>query len=310
MKENKRNKLLFLVISTITYIIILVIPTLSFSKISTIMPEKILYEKKYNFNSVIIRDEVIQFDDGEIAKLEKLIPENKKVSKGSHIATVATAGGQNHEIYSNCSGFVSYHIDGLENIDIDVIKKMKDSDFDYLFDEETYQNSQGIKIIDSYMWYLIVDVDDNIYDTYMENDTIRIQIDDGVNKYIDTYLIAKLKTENHSILVLESDNFIHDFLNFRKLDINIINTQEEVYKIPNTALTQKDGINGVFIKEHYGVVGFRPVEVIDSDDYFIYVNLGDKNGDIIVNEENKKTIDRYSEIILEPQSVEYGSIIN
>lgn len=309
MKENKRKIILFLSILITIFFIILAIPILSFSKVNSSKPEKILYEKKYSFSSVIIRDEVIQFDNGEISNLEKNVPENKIVPKGSYIGKVVTTNGQNHEIYSNCSGFVSYHIDGIENINIDVIKRMDDKDFDYLFNEETYENSQGIKIIDSYIWHLIVDVDDTIYDTYMENDNIRIQIDNGVNNYIDTSLIAKLETENHSILVLKSDNFIHEFLNQRKLDINIIAIQEEAYKIPNTALTQKDGVIGVFVKEYYGVIGFRPVEIIDTDDNFIYVNLGDKNGNIVINEENKKTIDGHSEIILDPQSVEYGSII-
>jgi hypothetical protein len=186
---------------------------------------------------------------------------------------------------------------------------MNEKDFDYLFDEQPNENIKGIKIIDSYEWYLIVDVDDNTYDNYKDGDIIKIQIENGVNRYLDTSLIAKLKTENHNILILKSNNFIQEFLDQRKLKVNLILIQEGAYKLPNTALTQNDGVVGVFIKEYYGVVGFRPVEIIDSDDDFIYVNLGDDNGNIVINDKIKRTIDEHSEIILAPKSVEYDSII-
>ncbi|HOK62779.1 MAG TPA: HlyD family efflux transporter periplasmic adaptor subunit [Soehngenia sp.] len=309
MDKNRRNIILFLTILITTFAIIVIIPTLSRSNINTIKPEKIIYEKKYSFNSVIIRDEVVQFDNSDISEIEKMVSDNKMVPKGSYISRVVTTDGQNHEIYSNCSGFVSYQIDGFENIGIDSIKSMNEKDFDYLFDEQPNENIKGIKIIDSYEWYLIVDVDDNTYDNYKDGDIIKIQIENGVNRYLDTSLIAKLKTENHNILILKSNNFIQEFLDQRKLKVNLILIQEGAYKLPNTALTQNDGVVGVFIKEYYGVVGFRPVEIIDSDDDFIYVNLGDDNGNIVINDKIKRTIDEHSEIILAPKSVEYDSII-
>lgn len=309
MDKNRRNIILFLTILITTFAIIVIIPTLSRSNINTIKPEKIIYEKKYSFNSVIIRDEVVQFDNSDISEIEKMVSDNKMVPKGSYISRVVTTDGQNHEIYSNCSGFVSYQIDGFENIGIDSIKSMNEKDFDYLFDEQPNENIKGIKIIDSYEWYLIVDVDDNTYDNYKDGDIIKIQIENGVNRYLDTSLIAKLKTENHNILILKSNNFIQEFLDQRKLKVNLILIQEGAYKLPNTALTQNDGVVGVFIKEYYGVVGFRPVEIIDSDDDSIYVNLGDDNGNIVINDKIKRTIDEHSEIILAPKSVEYDSII-
>jgi len=309
MDKNRRNIILFLTILITTFAIIVIIPTLSRSNINTIKPEKIIYEKKYSFNSVIIRDEVVQFDNSDISEIEKMVSDNKMVPKGSYISRVVTTDGQNHEIYSNCSGFVSYQIDGFENIGIDSIKSMNEKDFDYLFDEQPNENIKGIKIIDSYEWYLIVDVDDNTYDNYKDGDIIKIQIENGVNRYLDTSLIAKLKTENHNILILKSNNFIQEFLDQRKLKVNLILIQEGAYKLPNTALTQNDGVVGVFIKEYYGVVGFRPVEIIDSDDDSIYVNLGDDNGNIVINDKIKRTIDEHSEIILDPKSVEYDSII-
>ncbi|TJX65673.1 hypothetical protein E8P77_09655 [Soehngenia saccharolytica] len=308
--EKKRKKLIiFLSILILTFIIIIIMPILSFSEINTIKPKKLMYEKKQSFNSVIIRDEVLQLDSEAILKIDKLAPEAKLVPKGSLIATVTKSDGQKYEIYSNCSGFVSFDIDGYENIDINAIKSMDDTDLNYLFGEQSSENRIGIKIIDSYIWYLIVDVDDNFYENYINDDTVKIKTDNSVDRYIDTRLVAKSKTKNHNILILESSNFIQEFIDGRKLEISIIEIQEQAYKIPNSALTQKDGVVGVFIKEYYGVIGFRPIEIIDSNDAYVYASIGDENGNILIKDEYKKTIDEHSDIILDPDSVEYGSII-
>jgi hypothetical protein len=72
MDKNRRNIILFLTILITTFAIIVIIPTLSRSNINTIKPEKIIYEKKYSFNSVIIRDEVVQFDNSDISEIEKI----------------------------------------------------------------------------------------------------------------------------------------------------------------------------------------------------------------------------------------------
>ncbi|NMR95818.1 hypothetical protein HKB01_00780, partial [Vibrio parahaemolyticus] len=104
----------------------------------------------------------------------------------------------------------------------------------------------GIKIINSYIWHIVINVDSDIYDKYNENDKILIEIEDDINKVFKSKLLEKVKTPNYNLFLLENDKFIHEILNLRNIKINIVTMQDEVYKIPKTSLTFKDGKQGVF----------------------------------------------------------------
>jgi len=308
MKNNRIKLVLFPLLLLTIFLIIIITPTVAGRNIKTVKPEKIIYEDKITTNGLILRDEIVLTNELEISEIDKFVNEGERVPKGYLIGRITDSNNGKQEIYSSSSGFISFTIDGYENIDVSSIKNANDYFFSNLFNYTDKSELPGIKIINSYIWHIVINVDSDIYDKYNENDKILIEIEDDINKVFKSKLVEKVKTPSYNLFLLENDKFIHEILNLRNIKINIITMQDEVYKIPKTSLTFKDGKQGVFVNEYYGVVGFRAVKLIDVAEDFAYVSCGNENGNIIIDEDTFKTIDIYSEIIINPESVEYGQI--
>ena len=97
--------------------------------------------------------------------------------------------------------------------------------------------------------------------------------------------------------------------NYRIIDLEIVTFKKDSFKIPLETLTTIDGRQGVFVKSFYDVVVFRPIIINAQDDDFLYVDKGDKDNSIEIKGKAYKTINEYSEIIVNPKLVEEGKIL-
>ncbi len=207
------------------------------------------------------------------------------------------------------SGLISYRIDGYED-------KLKPINFEeYSYDalsslDRNIEPRSGFRIIDNFYWYTALIVDDfEALDNPEDNTLLSMKINNS-----DTELTGKImavnKNDNKGVIIVRFNNYLEEFYNERFVISRIIKSKENAYKIPSRTIFEKDGINGVFIKEFSGIVKYRPVEILKIEGDFSYVSKGD-NGYITLNkDENIRTIDLYDEILLNPSSVEEGQIIN
>ena len=228
----------------------------------------------------------------------------------------------NIRYYTTNSGIVSYNIDGFENIYLP-------QDFEnYTYDKINVENinkdtiddnyvkagSAVFKMIDNFQWYIAIKIEDikDIVD-YEINQNIWIQLENN-EKEITGRIIAINPTDNHAVIVIRLNDYLHEFYNLRFLNVHIIQSKTNALKIPSKVIIEKDGQKGVYIKEINGIVKFRPIIVLseDEDNEFTYIQRGDDKGYIQLPglENTSKTVLLYDEIFINTNNIKEGQILN
>jgi hypothetical protein len=220
----------------------------------------------------------------------------------------------NKSIYSLNSGLVSYKVDGLE--DELVQGKLSDLDigiFNKVETDNTNENGALFKIIDDYQWNLLVKIADETPVNYQVGDILEVIISSFENNNIVEIkmpVVEIIESNDEKFYNLRGTNFLEKIFDKRYVNVEIIDLKEDTFKIPVDAIVEVDGTTGVKVKEFYGVVTFRPVEIVAVDDRYAFVSKGDNNGYIDIGEETFRTISLFSEVIVKPDSVNVGEILN
>jgi hypothetical protein len=98
------------------------------------------------------------------------------------------------------------------------------------------------------------------------------------------------------------------------VDLELITDINEGIKINTKALTQKDGLDGVYIEDASNIVKFFPVELLGQDGDVSVISMGDyvsEDRRRVVNilENSYETIKIFDKIIIDPDKVHEGQII-
>ena len=217
-------------------------------------------------------------------------------------------------IHSLDSGIVSYELDGWED---DLVPgKLSELDIDIFNSVETGENVENgavFKIIDDYQWHLLIKTSDGVSSDYQVGDILDVAIISSDNNRIveaGMPIVETVEDGADKFYVLRGTSFIEKVFDKRFVKVEIVDLKEKTLKIPAGAIVEIDGAIGVKVKEFYGVVTFRPVEIVAIDDRYAYVSKGDNNGYIEVGEESLRTISLFSEVIGKPDSVDLGEILN
>lgn len=265
--------------------------------------------------STINKGELISEDQSEVDTLTML--ENRRDS-------LTDAMNENlKQYYSESGGLISYKIDGYE-------KQYMPSDFEkYTYDKlvkevtnvskesELIEDKNGIKInnpiyklIDNFEWYLAILVDDlKKIEEIKENNTLTININNDMENMTGRVVMIN-EFKNNGVIVLKFTSKLHDFYDLRFIDLEILKSNKNAYKIPKEAVIDKQNEKGVYIKDLSGVVRFRPVITIGEDNNNFYIKAGDDSGNLRLSDDKViRTITNFDEVFLKPNNVREGSII-
>ncbi|CCQ96035.1 exported hypothetical protein [[Clostridium] ultunense Esp] len=223
--------------------------------------------------------------------------------------------------FSKESGVISYKIDGYEEIySINHKDDYKYSDFKEISNKQRIISNKDnvkadepiFKIMDNFEWYMIIKIE-NLKDisSYEEGNLILLtgeQIEDELEGRIERIS----KDKGKGLIIAKFNTDFHHYYDKRYLNVNIIKYKYDGYRIQSKAITEKDGVKGVYIKEISGIVRFRPVEIIKEDDEFAYISKGDKNYNINIKGSDNpvRTVRQFDEILLNTVSIKEGMIID
>jgi len=220
----------------------------------------------------------------------------------------------NKSIHSLNSGIVSYEVDGWEEeLVVDGINSIEADIFNRVQAEEGKGNNAVFKIIDDYQWYLLIDIADENQVDYEIGDSLDVLITTEDKRDIVEIrmpLVEIVEDREDKFYILRGTSFLEKVFDIRFANVEIIDLKEDTLRVPAAAIVEIDGKTGVKVKEFYGVVTFRPVEVLAIDERYAYVSKGDNNGYIEIGEESFRTISIFSEVIGKPNSVNLGDILN
>jgi|GEM_PF-3783351 len=215
------------------------------------------------------------------------------------------------KMYSNHSGIVSFIVDGFEDVlSFNSIMDLDASLFEEIKNEKINEN-YIFKIIDSTEWYIgILVEDDQTEYTLGKSYEINLKNKEEEALILRIPLVEEITDRNNRIMVFKSTNYIGDIYNYRIVDSGILLSRDAALGVPNSAIFEKDGIEGVFIKEFYDVVRFRRVDILGVVDDTTYVSRGNNDGYLTIKDgERIKTLTLHDEVIKDPSSVYEGQIL-
>lgn len=264
-------------------------------------------QKKYYNISSSDEDEK---NNEEERKLATLSLEELEAKKESLIKEINKENKQDRQ--KSKAGLVSYSIDGYEekynikNLDnisyTDIIKDSK------AYSSMNEENTREFKIVDNFEMHLLAAFEKKPSNDIKIGDLKQLR---WINNNIIFYGRVKRISDN-------SDGFLVDFLIRDKLDsiykerfsdVDLIFSSHDAFKIPKGSVIEKGGYKGVLIRDIDGIIRFRRVYILGYDTGNAYVQRGDYDGKITIEDKIYKTLRPYDEIILKPESVREGDII-
>ncbi len=256
---------------------------------------------KANNHKIVDLDSKNEFMEYDLETLNKLKSEKENEIK------------MNSVVYkSDQSGIISYELDGYEEeFKLENFKNYKFEDFQ---EDENIEAKDGYKVIDNFYWYLsvLIDEPEEVAD-YKVDDLMTVII--GEQKDSLTGKIVEINNySGKKAILIRFNSHLEDNYMDRFVDLEIIKSRSDGFRIPNKCITEKDGQQGVYIKEFNGIVRYRPVIVMSSDSDYSYIVKGNAGYETYIvlkeGDDPLKTVTMYDEILLNPKRVSEGEIID
>jgi len=223
--------------------------------------------------------------------------------------------------YSDRAGIISYKTDGLEDVyKFENVMEMTPSstvkrEYSVRDKKDTVQKNEAIyKIIKNFEYYIAATVDNEKAKLFEENKYIKVRLlSDGGQHLVWGYIKKINYGSEESVLILYFDDYFHKIYDRRYINLELITSVYEGLKIKNEALTEVDGLTGVYVRDASNIIKFLPVEILGSDDEYSVVFTGDYVGAnerniITIGDKRYPTIKIFDKVILEPEKVYEGQI--
>lgn len=281
-----------------------------YSDINLVKEELILYEKKdndVNFSGTLASQSI----------------ENLKNRKEAILSELKT---NNIKYYTDKGGIISYDIDNYE--DVYLVKDFENYTYEKLDSSSHLKKSQSknkekrdkeisigepvYKLVDDFEWYIAVKIENKKDITDLDvNRRVKLIIDKD-KPAIRGNIICINEWKDKAVVVIKFNTMMYEYYNIRFSNVEMIKNETNALKIPRESIVNKEGQDGVYIKNKGGIVEFKPVFKIKQDEQYFYVQTGDNSSNVYLKEDSKpiKTITLFDEIILNTRNIKEGDIVN
>lgn len=224
----------------------------------------------------IVRDEIV-FSANQSGSISYYVEEGLKTRKGTKVLDIYPSSGSATGYTCPSTGIVSYYIDGYESqFTPETINNMEFSELQELnvTPEDTKrakaERSEPLyKLIVSDDWYIVVLVSEANVHKYAVDSKVSIALDGTT---IDGYTMELLQKAEGWLAILKTDRYYKDFASLRQADVTVTTQDYQGLIVPNTAIAQKDGQSGVFVKDLTGDYHFTRIKVVTTDGKYSLVS--------------------------------------
>jgi len=246
--------------------------------------------------------------------------EQLKTLKSSLVGSVST---NKVPYYSSHAGIFTYKIDGLEDMykfeNVLSITPSSTIKKDYTITDESQvetvvKNESIYKIIKNFEYYIAATVDNEKAKLFEENKYIKTRIlSEGSQHEVWGYIKKINYGSEESVLILYFDDYFYKVYDKRYVDLELITDIHEGLKISTKALTEVNGLTGVYVEDASNIIKFFPVEILGQDENNAIVSVGEYVGEnerkqIYIADKGYSTIKIFDKIILKPEKVYEGQI--
>lgn len=271
----------------------------------------------YNIVGQVDNNNIETYSGGEY---EQYDVDQLETMKKSLLGSVST---NKIPYYSGIAGIITYKIDGLEqeykfqdvlNITPSGTKEQEYSLSDKSQSETVAKDESIYKIIRNFEYYIAATVDNEKAKLFEENKYVKIRVlSDGSEHEVWGYIEKINYGSESSVLILYFDDYFYKIYDKRYVNLQIITDIHDGLKISSAALTEKDGLDGVYVEDASNIIKFFPVEILGQNGDVTIVSSGEYSGEnerriIYINDKSYSTIKTFDKVILEPDKVYEGQI--
>lgn len=223
--------------------------------------------------------------------------------------------------YADRAGIITYKTDGLEDIykfeNILEITPSNTKKQEYSLKDKRQtvtKDESFVKVIRNFEYYIAATVDNEKAKLFEENKYIKTRIlSDGEKHEVWGYIKKINYGSEESVLILFFDDYFYKVYDKRYVGLELITAIHEGLLIKNEALTDVNGITGVYAKDASNIIKFFPVEILGKNEENTVISTGnyvaaDERRIIKIGNENFHTIKIFDKVILEPDKVYEGQI--
>lgn len=217
-----------------------------------------------------------------VAKKASLIAD--VASNGTEIKTLLNQRNTlNQKLESNTeyinapsSGIVSYRVDGIEDV-----LKSNDEDFSYLnqslldglnlkVGKIISTSSEAGKVMDNFKSYVAVVMNSDLAKSAKAGNNVKIRLSNNTEVSASISYVSSQNDQGNVIIVFKLDRLPEEFINYRKVTLDIIWWNDSGFKIPNQTIAKKDGLNYI-VENNAGYLTKILVKVKSSNDKYSIV---------------------------------------
>jgi len=256
------------------YVYIYAIPSITGSLTETAVLSYGRLSTSNEAKALIIRTEKVVTAESS-GSVSYYITEGEKTRKGVKVADIY--GSPNTSYFCEETGFISYYTDGFEtrltpeNMEsIEPVAYLGDENREPAFvpepsdrTSETLEKGDPVfKLITSDEWYVAAFIPSDYSADYEWNQTVTVVFSDGTE--IPGTVSGTVDKGDHLLALIQIKRYYPEFAKIRLVDVTIITRDSEGLIVPNSALAEEDGFQGVYVKNINGEYNFKRVKVIVS----------------------------------------------
>lgn len=306
-QRRKNNKIIaavmgFVLLCTGLYVFIYVIPGISGALTRTAVISYGNLKVTDVTKGFIIRNEIV-FSANQTGSVSYYVEEGLKTRKDTKVLDIYPSNGAGVGYACPSTGVVSYFIDGYEAyFTPETLNNMQFSKLQELdvVPENTQraktERSEPIyKLILEDVWYIVVLVSDNNIHKYTVDSKVNIEFKDGE---VDGYTTALVKKPEGWLAIIKTDKYYENFASIRQATVTVTTEDYQGLIVPNTAIAEKDGQPGVYVKDIVDDYHFTRIKIITTDGKYSLVHSATfyetNNEDAQIR---VKTVEIYDEVL-------------
>lgn len=210
-------------------------------------------------------------------------------------------------LYSKNSGLVVSKLDNLNSLINYNSKDLLKDDF-FLRDSQEIKEYPGLSLVNTMDCFFTFTIKANDFNKNLQKNQ-NIKFDYKNKTYNSSIRSLNYDNMGNISLLLRLEEGVNDFLEGRYFDIDLVDSNYNVFKIPKKSIIKRAGQDGVFVKNSAGISKFYPVEIVKEENSYVYINSG-SNGNISINNKEMETVELNDEIFVHPKLIEEGELVN